>query len=118
MYAPYVILNRTALPLQIKSKALFGTSRISSGHGTVSNDDVQQTRPFLFSFPTDDQKNRALIRVGDSAWSKPQSFDAIGSTYEVGVAANSGKTTMLNGVSVDEGAGKVSTSKNCKRHPC
>lgn len=103
-----MILNRTALPLQIKSKALFGTSRVSSGHTTVSNDDVQQTRPFLFSFPTDDQKNRALVKVGDSAWSKPQSFDAIGSTYEVKLAANSGKANMLLGVAVDEGAGKVS----------
>lgn len=108
IYAPYVILNRTALPLHIKSKALFGSSRTSAGHGTVDNDDVQRTRPFLFSFPTDDQKNRALIRVGDSSWSKPQSFDAIGSTYEIGLASTSGKTTMLIGVAVDEGEGKVS----------
>ena len=111
IYSPYVILNRTALPLQIKSKALFGTSKAATGHGTINNEDMQQTRPFLFSFPTDDQKNRALIRIGDSAWSKPQSLDAIGSTYETGLTSHDGKSTMHVGVAVDEGEGKVDLVK-------
>ena len=66
----------------------------------------------MFSFPTDDRKNRALIKVGNSEWSKPQSFDAIGSTYSVTLQSASGRQEMDIGVEVEEGEGKVSRSQS------
>lgn len=36
----------------------------------------------LFSYDTDDRRNRALIKVGNSGWSPPQSFEAIGQASE------------------------------------
>jgi len=36
----------------------------------------------MFSYDTDDRRNRALIRVGKSGWSPPQSFEAVGQASE------------------------------------
>ena len=36
----------------------------------------------MFSYDTEDRKNRALIKVGQSGWSDPQSFEALGQASE------------------------------------
>ena len=89
-----------------------GSSKSTAGQNVFANtDDAQKSHPFMFSFPTDDKKNRAMIKVGDSQWSKPQSFDAIGSSYNVTVASNSGSSEMHIGVTVEEGEGKYNLTK-------
>lgn len=109
VYAPYVILNRTGLELDVRSKAFMGATKAAAGQAIFANrDQAQKPKPFMFSFPTDDKKNRALIKLGDSQWSKPQSFDAIGSSYNVTLASSSGRNEMNIGVHVEEGEGKVS----------
>lgn len=107
IYSPYVILNRTGLELDVRSKTFLGGAKAAAGV-FASNDDVHRSMPFMFSFPTDDRKNRALIKAGDSNWSKPQSFDAIGSSYAVTLPSAQGRTEMHVGVDVREGEGKVS----------
>ena len=39
-------------------------------------------RSCMFSYDTDDRKNRALLKVGKSGWSPPQSFEAVGQASE------------------------------------
>ncbi|KAF1991838.1 vacuolar protein sorting-associated protein 13 [Aulographum hederae CBS 113979] len=111
VYSPYVILNRTGLELDVKSKAFMGSTKSAAGIFADTDNDASKALPFMFSFPTDDNKNRALIKVGDSAWSKPQSFDAIGSTYDVTLASSSGRSEMHIGVTVSEGEGKYNLCK-------
>ncbi|KAB2579544.1 putative vacuolar protein sorting-associated protein vps13 protein [Lasiodiplodia theobromae] len=113
VYSPYVILNRTGLELDVRSKAFLGQAKAAAGAGVFANTQGDSTRaqPFMFSFPTDDHKNRALIKVGDSNWSKPQSFDAIGSTYDVALPSAQGRSDMHVGVTVEEGEGKYNLSK-------
>lgn len=98
------------MPLDIRSKAFLGATKSAAGQGVFANSDneASKAKPFMFSFPTDDRKNRALIKVGDSQWSKPQSFDAIGSTYNVTLPSSSGRQEMDIGIQVEEGEGKVS----------
>ncbi|KAI7043547.1 vacuolar protein sorting-associated protein 13 [Hortaea werneckii] len=112
VYSPYVILNRTGLELDIKSKAYFGSTKSAAGQ-TVSDPDTdaRRARPFMFSYPTDDKKNRALIKVGDSAWSQPVSFDAIGAVVDVKLPAQSGRAEMHAGLKVMEGEGKYKLTK-------
>jgi vacuolar protein sorting-associated protein 13A/C len=109
VYSPYVILNRTGLELDVRSKAFLGGTKSAAGQGVFANSDneAQKPKPFMFSFSTDDRKNRALIKVGDTEWSKPQSFDAIGSTYSVTLPSSSGRQEMDVGIMVEEGEGKV-----------
>ncbi|KAF2178337.1 vacuolar protein sorting-associated protein 13 [Zopfia rhizophila CBS 207.26] len=113
IFSPYVILNRTGLELDVRSKAFLGQARGAAGQGVFANteDDVHKPMPFMFSFPTEDKKNRALIKVGDSNWSKPQSFDAIGSTYAVTLPSTQARSDMHIGITVAEGEGKYNLSK-------
>jgi len=109
VYSPYILLNRTGLELDVRSKVFLGATRAAAGQGFFSNSNAEPRRatPLMFSFPTDDQKNRALIKIGDSEWSKPLSFNAIGSTYEATVPSSNGRSEMHLGVSVSQGEGKV-----------
>ncbi|KAK8195152.1 uncharacterized protein BKA78DRAFT_351066 [Phyllosticta capitalensis] len=113
IYSPYVILNRTGLDLQVRSKQFLGSARAAAGQGVIANTDQGDGRaqPFMFSFPTDDHKNRAMIKVGDTNWSKPQSFDAIGSTYDVALSNTQGRSEMHIGITVEEGEGKYNLTK-------
>ena len=112
VYSPYVLLNQTGLDMSFQSKAFFGSSsKSSTPHGTRSSSGEGKALPMLYSYGTDDRKNRSLLKIGDSTWSKPQSLDAIGSSYEVVLPAASGKSELHAGVSVAEGEGKYSLTK-------
>lgn len=102
-----MVLNRTGLELGVRSKGFLSNAKAVAGQGAV-NSDVSKAAPFMFSFPTDDQKNRALVKLGDSGWSKPQSFNAIGSAYDFTVPSPNGRAEMHLGVTVSQGEGKVS----------
>ncbi|KAF2812089.1 vacuolar protein sorting-associated protein-like protein vps13 [Mytilinidion resinicola] len=113
IYSPYVILNRTGLELDVRGKQFLGQAKAAAGQSVFANseNDAQKPMPFMFSFSTDDKKNRALIKVGKANWSKPQSFDAIGSTYAVTLPASTARSEMHIGITVDEGEGKYNLSK-------
>ncbi|RMZ86779.1 hypothetical protein DV736_g5997, partial [Chaetothyriales sp. CBS 134916] len=111
VYSPYVLLNKTGLELSIQSKTFFGSSRSQPHQGVASQTSTHKTLPYLYSYPTDDKKNRTLLKVGDSTWSKPQSFDALGSSFEVVLHSASGRKEMHVGVAVAEGEGKYIVTK-------
>ncbi|KJX99366.1 vacuolar protein sorting-associated protein vps13 [Zymoseptoria brevis] len=113
LYAPYIVLNRTGLELDIRSKAYFGSTKNAAGKGTFADteEDARKATPFMFSFPTDDRKNRALLKVGSSSWSQPVSFDAIGANVDVKLPAESGRSEMHCGLTVTEGEGKYKLTK-------
>ncbi|KAK5949277.1 Vacuolar protein sorting-associated protein 13 [Knufia fluminis] len=114
IYSPYVILNKTGLEMQVQSKAGWGgaSSKTASQQGVrAQSGDRHKALPYLYSYPSDDQKNRSMLKIGESTWSKPQSFDAIGSTYEVVLPAANNKTEFHAGVSVAEGDGKYNLCK-------
>ncbi|RMZ73838.1 vacuolar sorting-associated vps13 [Pyrenophora seminiperda CCB06] len=116
IYSPYIILNRTGLQLDVRAQQLM---RASAGNGVVTDNqqDAGKALPFMFSYPTENKKNRALIKVGDSNWSKPQSFDAIGSTYTVALPSTKARADMHLGVSVSEGEGKYNLTKTVSIAP-
>lgn len=113
VYSPYLILNRTGLEISLQSKSMFSSAKSAAGQGMKmgSGDTTQKAHPYMFSYPTEDRKNRANIKVGDSAWSKPQSLDAIGSAFEVVLPSSSSRTEMHVGISVAEGQGKYNVTK-------
>ncbi|ODM22992.1 hypothetical protein SI65_00581 [Aspergillus cristatus] len=112
IYSPYLVLNKTGLPMEIQSKAFMQSARSAAGQGLRA--DARhggRTLPYMYSYPTDDQKNRSMIKIGESAWSKPQSFEAIGSTFEVMLPDRAGRSEFHSGVSVAEGEGKYKMTK-------
>jgi len=109
VYSPYVLLNKTGVDMMVQNRGHYGPSRSTSSQGLESG--AGKALPYLYSYPTDDQKNRSILKIGDSSWSTPQSFDAIGSSYEVIVTAAHGQSELHAGVSVREGEGKYNLTK-------
>ncbi|CAI4219735.1 unnamed protein product [Parascedosporium putredinis] len=82
VYSPYVVLNQTGLELDIRAKGFMQGAKAVAGQ-----------------FPLVD-------------WSKPQSFDAIGSTTEVVLQSLSNRAREINvGISVKSGEGKYKMTK-------
>ncbi|KAL1985887.1 hypothetical protein VTN96DRAFT_7265 [Rasamsonia emersonii] len=111
VYSPYLILNKTGLSMEIQSKGFLQSARSSAGQGINTDPNGGRALPYMYSYPTDDPKNRSILKVGDSAWSKPQSFDAIGSTFEVVLPSRTSRSEFHAGVSVTEGEGKYKLTK-------
>ncbi|KAI8935314.1 hypothetical protein NX059_007900 [Plenodomus lindquistii] len=119
IYSPYIVLNRTGIQLDVRSQQFMGQAKAAAGQGVISDNqrDAGKALPFMFSYPTENKKNRALIKAGDSSWSKPQSFDAIGSTYTVALPNSKARSEMHLGVSVSEGEGKYNLTKTVSIAP-
>ncbi|MCJ1472238.1 hypothetical protein MMC13_000885 [Lambiella insularis] len=113
VYSPYVVLNKTGLGINIQSKSMFSSAKSAAGQGvrTESDSGTQKALPYMFSYPSDDRKNRALLKIGNSTWSKPQSFDAIGSSFDAVIPSSTSRSEMHVGISVAEGEGKYKLTK-------
>ncbi len=107
VYCPYVILNKTGLDIQVKSKAFLQQAKTTAGQ-LKSASGEHSAAPYMFSYRTEERGNRAVLRVGDSNWSRPQSFEAIGSIIDVVLPAAAKQEEIHVGISVDEGEGKAS----------
>lgn len=116
VYCPYIILNKTGMDLHIKAKKFMEGAKPAAGQSTLtqgSTDDGDRPKatPFMFSYGNDDNRNRALLKIADSEWSKPQSFDAIGSTNEVVLPSTSSNAEIHVGITIESGEGKFKMTK-------
>lgn len=112
VYSPYVILNKTGLELSIRSKGFLQQAKSAAGQPLIDlADQEHKAVPLMFSFGNDDQRNRASLKIGDSDWSKPQSFDAIGSTTEAVLQASGRNAEIHVGITVEAGEGKYKMTK-------
>ncbi|KAH8819973.1 hypothetical protein F5884DRAFT_32326 [Xylogone sp. PMI_703] len=113
VYSPYVILNKTGLPINIRAKSLLQQARTAAGQSfhTESDGQARKALPYMFAFGSEDQRNRALLKVGQSNWSKPLSFDAIGSTSDVMLPSSNENTEIHVGITVESGEGKYILTK-------
>lgn len=106
IYSPYIVLNRTRQNLSITERARYFKSSPMGSKGDEVN------IPHLFSFEKDaDRLNRVLAKLGDSDWSTPLSFDAIGQNTGVEAPVKGTQMGMNFGVTVSEGEGKYKLSK-------
>lgn len=92
---------------------MFSAAKSAAGQGVRMSSDEHSRKalPYMFSYPSDDRKNRASLKVGDSSWSKPQSFDAIGSTFDAVLQSSNSRSELHVGMSVAEGEGKYKLTK-------
>lgn len=112
VYSPYVILNKMGLDLQIRHKGFMQQAKAAAGQLLINvGDSDRKVAPLMFSFGSDDHRNRAMLKVGDSEWSKPQSFDAIGSTTDVSLQSSNRNSEIHIGISVESGEGKYMMTK-------
>jgi vacuolar protein sorting-associated protein 13A/C len=118
IYSPYIFINQTGLPFSLKTKSWLGAAKLVAGQdsGPVSSL-RKEPMPFVFSHSSNDRRNRMLLRVGDSGWSKPLSFEAIGSEMEVVLPSASKNEEIHLGLTISDGLGKFKLSKVVKLRP-
>ncbi|EPQ26496.1 uncharacterized protein PFL1_05818 [Pseudozyma flocculosa PF-1] len=133
IYSPYIFVNQSGLPFALKTKSWLGGAKLVAGQdpgqaaGSTSSSSTtsssaaaavrREPEPFLFSHSSNDRRNRVLMRVGDSQWSKPLSFEAIGSETEVVIPSASKNEEIHVGLTVEDGLGKFKLSKVVKLLP-
>ncbi|UZJ53507.1 hypothetical protein CBS101457_002827 [Exobasidium rhododendri] len=121
IYSPYIFVNLTGLPFSLKTKSWIGGAKVVAGQDLGSkkatSDIRKEPQPFLFSHPSKDRRNRVQLRVGDSNWSRPTSFEAIGSATEVVIPSLSKNEEIHLGLTIEEGLGKFQLSKVVKLTP-
>ncbi|KAG1240922.1 hypothetical protein G6F68_017190 [Rhizopus microsporus] len=84
LFSPYIIINKTGLPIRFKEKKNTWSDAFTSGTDAVATcRPGPKPQPFMYSYPTMDNRNRTLIKIDASDWSRPLSFEAIGSVYDV-----------------------------------
>ncbi|KAK6330143.1 hypothetical protein TWF730_004642 [Orbilia blumenaviensis] len=111
VYSPFLLLNKTGLEIFVKAKSSMQQARPAAGQSFSENLSRKKAIPYMFSYPADDRRNRALLKVGDSAWSRPVSFEAIGNIDDVVIASSSRQEEIHIGISVTEGEGKYKMTK-------
>lgn len=118
IYAPYIFLNLSHLPVTIKARPWAGHSKMVAGQeaDTLSVEAPEHSPPFLLS-RVRERNNRFVLRVGDSSWSKPLSFDVIGSEVGVAIPSAQGDRELQLGLDVQDGLAKFKLSKVIKLTP-
>ncbi|KAG0346597.1 hypothetical protein BG004_001308 [Podila humilis] len=111
IFTPYVILNKTGLDLIFKAKSFMQNAKIAAGQG--ANRMVQnKALPLMFSYGKTENGNRMLVQVGGtSQWSRPVSFEAVGSIMEIAVQSQDRPEEIHLGVNVELGKGKYVLTK-------
>ncbi|GAA5969299.1 hypothetical protein JCM11641_007543 [Rhodosporidiobolus odoratus] len=113
IYSPYILINKTGHNFALKTKSFFGAAKTVAGAGEIANTSTKRkpSDPFMFSYPTDDRRNRSLLRVGESNWSQPLSFETVNMETEVVLPSTTGSEEVRVGLKVTEGLGDY---KLCK----
>lgn len=65
----------------------------------------------VFGYPNEDRRNRLFLKVGDTKWSKPLSFEPVSADMQIVLGSNTGKTDTYVGLSYSEGLGKYKLTK-------
>lgn len=104
IYAPYIILNKTGLPICLRQRQGYRQGR-SPAEDIPAYKQGETLEPIIFSYPDIDHKNRAQISINDSKWSEPISFEAVGSSQDVTLLSKQDAYARHAGINVVEGTG-------------
>ena len=112
IYSPYIFLNKTGLPFDLAAKTWTGGQKPIAGSDLFGNDYTRDTpTPFMFGFPNEDRRNRLFLKIGDSKWSKPLSFEPVSADMQIVLGSSSGRSDTYVGLSYSEGLGKYKLTK-------
>ncbi|KAL1410608.1 Vacuolar protein sorting-associated protein 13 [Vanrija albida] len=112
VYSPFIILNKTGLPFDVMVKSTLGGAKPVAGRDLFATDFQREApTPFMLSFPSDDRRNRLLLRVADSKLSQPLSFEPVAADMQIVLPSDRGDKEYYVGLSYHEGLGKYKLSK-------
>ncbi|KAI7863890.1 hypothetical protein BDF14DRAFT_1998124 [Spinellus fusiger] len=109
LFSPYLILNKTGIPLFLKARVSSRQSKMTVQKIEASNNS-EQIEPLLFSYPDLDHRNRAFLSTNDNKWSEALSFEATGSALDISLPYDN-QNIIHVGIRVEEGTGKYQFTK-------
>ncbi|KAI9322742.1 hypothetical protein BX666DRAFT_2109183 [Dichotomocladium elegans] len=110
IFAPYLILNKTGLPIVLRSRFNHRQSK-HIAYNIESFENADQITPFMFSFPQIDRRNRVELSVNGSKFSDPLSFEAVGNVQDTFLRTTNNAQDMHIGIHVEEGTGEYHLTK-------
>ncbi|KAF5375265.1 hypothetical protein D9758_000284 [Tetrapyrgos nigripes] len=111
IYSPYVVINKTGLPFNIRSARSNRPIAPQDVAGDTNTDALSSPTPFLLSH-ANDRGHEFVLRLGDSSWSKPFSVEAPAAETALTIPSQRQKSEEIHvGVSWTEGLGKYKLSK-------
>jgi len=112
VYSPYIFMNKTGLPFDLAAKTWTGGQKAVAGSDLFGKDHKRDTpTPFMFGYPNEDRRNRLFLKVKDSKWSKPLSFEPVAADMQIAMPTQSGDAEYYVGLSYAEGLGKYKLTK-------
>ncbi|KAH7104413.1 vacuolar protein sorting-associated protein vps13 [Auriculariales sp. MPI-PUGE-AT-0066] len=110
IYSPFVLLNKTGLPLTVRPGKGPATKEIA---GAPAASDHENVKPILLSSPSTRKDSDFSFKLPATSWSKSVHFEAPSAENElvIPVAGGSASSNMNVGVSWKEGEGKYKLSK-------
>jgi vacuolar protein sorting-associated protein 13A/C len=110
IYAPYLILNKSGLPICLRPRQTY-LQRNVPVESIPAYKEGEVLTPMIFSYPENDRHNRAQISINDSKWSDPISFEAVGNHQDVTLLSKSDNYARHAGINVEEGVGILKSTK-------
>ncbi|KAG0173105.1 hypothetical protein DFQ30_008890 [Apophysomyces sp. BC1015] len=107
IFCPYVVINKTGHTISFKEKPAWKDAMFSPAPRVSTCRPGAKPEPFMYSYQKLHNGNRSLIQVSGSDWSRPVSFEAIGSAYDVVIPTPSKTEEVHVGISVQEGQAKL-----------
>ncbi|KAI9279983.1 hypothetical protein BY458DRAFT_470198 [Sporodiniella umbellata] len=110
VYAPYLVLNKSGFPIQLRSQQTFrqGKAPVES---IPAYEEGQSITPAIFSYADVSTRNRAQLSLDTSKWSEPVSFEAIGNSQGAALLNKADNCVKHVGIKVEEGKGALRLSK-------
>ncbi|ORX96417.1 hypothetical protein K493DRAFT_329607 [Basidiobolus meristosporus CBS 931.73] len=103
IYSPFLIINKTGLDMYLKTSSNeVNTVYARDEDASLGNKQL----PYLYSPYLSQSQNRASIKIADSEWTKPISFEAIGSETSTIIPMSARLDEFHLGMSADQGRGK------------
>ncbi|ODO11680.1 hypothetical protein I350_00464 [Cryptococcus amylolentus CBS 6273] len=113
IYSPFIFMNKTGLPFNLAAKTWTGGQRPIAGRDIFESKWPSYLKGgyTVLSFPNDDRRNRLHVRVNNSKWSQPISFEPVSADMQISLGNASGEKDNFVGLSYAEGTGKYKLTK-------
>ncbi|KAI8075646.1 hypothetical protein BDF21DRAFT_495147 [Thamnidium elegans] len=110
IYAPYLILNKSGLPISIRHRQAYRQGSVPI-ETVPAYKEGEHIVPTIYSYPEFDHRNRSQISINDSKWSDPISFEAVGNSQDITLASKNDAYARHAGIKVEEGVGILALTK-------
>ncbi|KAG1472355.1 hypothetical protein G6F56_001588 [Rhizopus delemar] len=110
IYAPYLIINKSGLPISLRAKHLYHQNKlpVESISAYKEGEDIV---PAIFSYAENNYSNRSQISIDGSKWSDPISFEAVGNSQDVTLLSKTDSYARHAGIRVEEGKNTLRLTK-------